>query len=117
MDVVATCPRGFWNAWIAEGSPAGGKDSRKEYAWWTKSRIVLKLQPGDRFYVVCRGKLRGWAPVTGVIYNPDTEQFGVIRRAGAVACTIAKKIPGFQGVRNRFWNYEDELPFPDWRTP
>jgi hypothetical protein len=104
MDLVGTCPRGFWREWIAEGDAAGSPETGEEYAWWTRSRVVLKLQSGDRFYVVANGKLRGWAPVVRVIYDPETDEFGVCRKGGAVACTIPEKIKGFQGVRKRWWD-------------
>ena len=41
----------------------------------------------------------------------------ICRRGGAVACTIDEPIPGFRGLRKRWWRIEDERPFPDWRTP
>jgi hypothetical protein len=120
MDIVATCPKKFWNSWIAEGNAAGDPDNGEEYAWWTTCRIVLKLKPGDRFYVVAHGKLRGWAPITRIIQKENgiyVTEFGVCRRGEAVACTIPVKIPGFQGIRARFWNRDQEIDFPEWRTP
>ncbi len=117
MDLVATCPRGFWKEWIAEGSCAGDPETDVEYAWYTKSRAVLKLEKGDRLYIVAHGKLRGWAPITRIISDDDVSEFGICRRGGAVACTIPEKIPGFQGLRKRWWDRSQEIPFPDWRKP
>lgn len=120
MDLVGTCPKSFWKKWIAEGDAAGDPDTGEEYAWWTRSRIVLKLQPGDRFYVVANGKLRGWAPVVRIIQNPDSGgiyecEFGICRKGAAVAVTIPEEIPGFRGLRKRWWEREQEVPFPNWR--
>jgi hypothetical protein len=118
MDLVGTCPKSFWEKWIAEGDCAGDPATGEEYAWWTRSKMVFKLQPGDRFYVVALGKLRGWAPVVRIIQNGggiyETE-FGICRRGGAVACTIPEKIPGFRGLRKRWWEREQEVTFSDWR--
>lgn len=119
MDLVGTCPRRFWTTWLDEGSCAGDADSGVEYAWWTKSKAVLKLQRGDRLYVVAAGKLRGWAPVVRIIQQEDSQGrpiFGVCRKGGAVACTIEQDIPGFRGLRKRFWERSQEIPFPDWKT-
>jgi hypothetical protein len=119
MDLVATCPKNFWNSWLDEGDAAGTSESGEEFAWWTRSLAALKsLQPGDRFYVVCNGKLRGWAPVTRVIQQEDSQCrpiFGVCRKGGAEACTIPQVIPSFRGLRKRWWEREEESSFPDWK--
>ena len=76
-----------------------------------------KTQPGGRFYVVSHGKLRGYAPilrVVGSFWDPFSE---IIRGRGAVAITIPDPIPGFRGLRKRWWDRADETPFPDWKTP
>lgn len=119
MDLVGTCPKAFWEEWLGEGSCAGGKDSGDEYGWYTRSRSAELIKPGDRFYVVAHGKLRGWAPVTKVVFDPGYPEGGwiICRRGGAVACTIPQPIPGFRGLRKRWWERETEIPFPDWKTP
>lgn len=38
------------------------------------------------------------------------------RQGGAVAVTIKEPIPGFRGLRVRWWPREAEHPFPDWKT-
>lgn len=117
MDLVGTCPKNLWKKWIEEGDAAGDNYTGTEWAWFTKSRVTLKLQKGDRFYVVCNGKLRGYALVTRV-FCPLVEGgpvFAICRRGGAVAVTIPETIPGFRGLRKRWWEREQEVPFPDWK--
>ena len=110
VDLVGTCPKDFWLEWIAEGDPAGEPWSGEEWGWFTASPLARLIVPGDRFYVVAHGKLRGWAPVTRV-------QSGCIcRRGGAVAITVPLAIPGFRGLRRRWWSRDDEVPFREWRA-
>lgn len=114
-DLVSTCPKDFWDQWIAEGDAAGDPYTGEEWGWYTSHSFAARIQPGDRFYVVAHGKLRGWAPVTRVEANPGG--YVICRRGDAVACTLPTVIPGFRGLRVRWWQREEELPFPDWRTP
>lgn len=116
-DLVGTCPKGFWEEWIAEGDAAGDSASGREYEWHTGSRLLSRISEGDRFYVVAHGKLRGWAPVTHVQQDDNYPGGFIARAGGAVACTIADPIPGFRGLRERWWPREMERPFPDWKTP
>ena len=110
-DLVGTCPKDFWEEWIAEGDAAGEPNSGQEWGWYTNSAIIRRINVGYRFYVVAHGRLRGYAPVTRV-------GDGVIcRRGGAVACTIDEPIPGFRGLRRVWWKREQEKPFPEWRIP
>lgn len=111
MDLVGTCPKHFWHEWIAEGDAAGEKHTGQEYYWYTKHSLLQLIRPGDRFYVVAHERLRGWAPVIRV------DRGCIVRAGGAVACTIDEQIPGFRGLRKRWWRIQDERPFPDWRTP
>ena len=114
-DLVGTCPKDFWEEWIAEGDAAGTALTGEEWGWFTRARLTQKINVGDRFYVVAHGKLRGWAPVTRVQWDGDS---GVIcRRGEAVACTLPFAVPGFRGLRLRWWNRGEEIPFPDWKTP
>lgn len=110
VDLVGTCPKGFWLEWIAEGDAAGDPETGEEWGWYTQHSLIRAIKPGDRFYVVAHGKLRGWAPVTRV-----TDGF-IGRQGGAVACTIPEAIPGFRGLRIVWWPRELERPFPDWKT-
>jgi len=114
-DLVGTCPKNFWEEWILEGDAAGDPESGQEWGWFTRDRQAGLMDPGDRFYVVAHGKLRGWAPVTGVYYAAEYNQWQICRKGGAVACTIDQAIPGFRGLRRVWWKREDEKPFPDWK--
>ena len=117
-DLVGTCPKDFWNEWIEEGDPAGSPYSGEEWGWYTKDRLATNISPGDRFYVVAHGKLRGFAPVTRIEDRYATGGGHVIcRRGDAVAVTIDEPITGFRGLRTRWWDRADEKPFPGWRTP
>lgn len=113
-DLVGTCPKDFWNEWLDEGDPAGAAYSGEEWGWYTghpKARLIV---PGDRFYVVAWGRLRGYAPVTRVETAPSG--YIICRRGGAVACTIDEPIPGFRGLMTPWWSRRAEKPFPDWKT-
>lgn len=113
-DLVGTCPKGFWQEWLAEGDAAGEPPTGEEWGWYTNHSRAALIEPGDRFYVVAWGRLRGYAPVTRVFRG----QVGwiICRRADAVACTIEADIPGFRGLRTRWWDRAAEGPFADWRT-
>jgi hypothetical protein len=50
-------------------------------------------------------------------YDRIMDQFAICRRGGAVACTLAAPIPGFRGLRVRWWGRDEEQPFPEWRIP
>jgi hypothetical protein len=113
-DLVGTCPKGFWREWIAEGDAAGDPETGEEWGWYTRHARARLIAPGDRFYVVAHGRLRGWAPVTRLRDSGDS--FVICRRGGAVACTIEAPIAGFRGLRERWWRREDERPFPGWKT-
>jgi hypothetical protein len=88
----------------------------QEWGWYTAASQARLIHPGDRFYVVAHGKLRGWAPVVRVHHDGDGGHV-IIRKGGAVACTVSEPIPGFRGLRVRWWKREDEIPFPDWKKP
>lgn len=110
VDLVATCPKDFWPEWIAEGDAAGDPETGEEWGWFTEHSFRKLIVPGDRFYVVAHGYLRGYALVTS--------HWGgaIVRKGGAVACTIDERIKGFRGLRKRWWDYAQERPFPDWKT-
>lgn len=110
VDLVGTCPMGFWNEWIAEGDAAGDPETGEEWGWYTEHSYRSLIKPGDRFYVVAHGMLRGWAPVLGM------QGGAIVRKGGAIACTIPEPIPGFRGLRKRWWPLDIERPFPDWKT-
>ena len=110
VDLVGTCPKDFWPDWIEEGDAAGRPESGTEWGWWTNHHLRTAGRPGDRFYVVAHGRLRGWAPIVRV------DRGCIIRRGGAVACTISQKIPGFRGLRVRWWSREEEEVYSEWMT-
>lgn len=114
-DVVVTVPKRFGLvAWIAEGDPAGAPWSGNIWHFNLWGRPP-QIAPGERVYVVYNGKLRGYAPLVRISRaGPD---FSLVRHGGAVAVTIDEEITGFRGYRYRWWEIEQERPFPDWRIP
>lgn len=116
MDLVGTCPKWFWEEWLAEGDCAGEPDSGHQYEWQTRHAAIGQIDPGDRFYVVAHGRLRGYAIVTsvGVSFN-DSDYGAIVREGGAIACTIDEPIKGFRGLRKRWWDRSQERPFPEWQ--
>lgn len=141
-DLVVTCPKDFWEEWIAEGDPAGAPWSGEEWGWFCSSRAAPPIEVGDRLYIVAHGKLRGYAPVTalrGLSFDPKHGAFSpsgvyldstvldrdppaqrvtdwcICREGGAAAVTIAEPIRGFQGWRKRWWDRQQERLFPEWR--
>jgi hypothetical protein len=110
-DLVGTCPKGFWLEWIAEGDAVGDPETGEEWGWYTEHSFRSLIRPGDRFYIVAHGKLRGWSPVVMITSG------AIVRKGGAVACTLPEPIPGFRGLRKRWWHRDAEMPFPDWKTP
>ena len=121
MDLVATVPKTRWDDWLAEGDCAGTPTTGAVYAWVTSSPVARYCRTGDRLYIVAHGKLRGWAVIGQVerfiLALPRPAQYEINRAGGAVACTIPTAIPGFPGLRKRWWDRKLEVPFPDWRTP
>lgn len=116
MDLVGTCAKAAWKYWISEGDCAGTADTGIEYRWFTNCAIGARINVGDRFYVVAHGRLRGYAPVTQVIIYSNGRTRMICRRGGGVACTIEEKIPGFRGLRKRWWSRNGERAFTHWKT-
>lgn len=114
-DLVGTCPKDFWLEWIAEGDAAGEPYTGEEWGWYTRDPMAIQTKPGDRFYVVAWGRLRGYAPVTRV-QNNGNGAYVICRRGDGIACTIPDDIPGFRGLRKRWWHRDSETPFPEWKT-
>ncbi len=122
-DIVVTVPMNFTlpefpglrglDTWCAEGDPAGEPASGARWVFTTGgARPNIKL--GDRVYIVCEDRLRGYAPLVNLYYIDGA--IGLVRQGGAVAVTIPEKIKGFRGWRYRWWDKSMEVPFPDWRT-
>ena len=123
MDVVVTVPKTFTHpdapgkvglaAWLAEGDPPGAPWSGQEWAF-SAGTNVPDIKPGDRVYVVCDGRLVGYAPLIRIERAPGSKpgirRTLLIRGGGAVACTIDEPITGFMGWRYRWWEREAEKP-------
>lgn len=88
MDLVATCPKGFWSEWLAEGDCAGTAETGEEYGWYTGHSYIRLIEPGDRFYVVAHGRLRGWAPATAVSNGFTHATARLSRKAMAVVILL-----------------------------
>ena len=117
MDLVGTCAKTFLEEWLSEGGLAGTTPDGTIYCWKTRHRLALHISSGERFYVVAHGKLRGWAYVAGVTGDYHGPWAYIYREGGGTAVTIPRPIPGFQGLRKRWWDRSEEIPFPDWKTP
>ena len=120
-DLVVTVPKRQWGEWLEEGDCAGTPSTYQEYDFAVGIRKP-PIQRGERLYVVAYGKLRGYAPVTGISYNlltrPGIPTRYYIRRSDrAVACTITEEIRGFRGWRKVWWSREQEMEFPGWQDP
>ncbi|MHB1950088.1 MAG: hypothetical protein ACYCQK_01285 [Acidiferrobacteraceae bacterium] len=125
--IVVTVPKSFryggkrgLAAWIAEGC-LPGEEADDLYIFNTAGPKP-RIEPGERVYIVCERRLRGYAPLVEMRFRPfpRTLKWGdvqLIRGAGAVAVTIDDPIDGFRGWRYRWWDDADERPFPDWMQP
>lgn len=113
-DVVVTVPAWFWAAWLEEGDLPGEPESGAISAFSLGSRPP-NVAPGSRVYVVAHRRLRGWAPLVKLGYQEG--RYWLIRKGGAVACTIPQRIRGFRGFRYRWWERSEETPFDDWKRP
>lgn len=120
-DVVVTVPKNFeygglvgLEAWIKEGDAVGAEWSGEDWHFYLGGQPP-RISKGERVYIVNNGKLRGYAPLVAVERYGNS--YALVRRGGAVAITIDEPIQGFRGFRYRWWEYEQERPFPDWQTP
>lgn len=114
-DIVVTVPKSFGLAeWIAEGDPAGTEWSGELWGFTVRGGRP-NIQPGERVYIVCEDRLRGYAPIVRMDQlGPRYWELG--RGGDAVAVTLPQNITGFRGWRYRWWNRENEIPFPEWKT-
>lgn len=114
-DVVVTLPKSFGlKRWIEEGDAAGEKLFPGETHYYWKVPTKPKIERGERVYVVYSGRLIGYAPLVGIAFDRLSRPY-LVRKGDAVAVTIPEVIKGFQGYRYRWWDREDERPFPEWR--
>jgi hypothetical protein len=115
-DVVLRVPQGRWLNWLAEGDLPGDLPGDEPTETWAfgVGCVVPDLPPGSRCYVMAFGKVRGYAPVA----EDELAAGAFLRRGGAVAVTV----PWLQSGRGqwcwryRFWEREQEVPFPAWAT-
>jgi hypothetical protein len=113
MDIIVTLPKSFGlQNWIEEGSDLPGNPWSGEEWHWYSGGPVPNIKPSERVYVCYKGKLRGYAPLVRIERNG--RGYALVRHNDAVAVTINKYIQGFRGFRYRFWNYDDEISFPNW---
>ena len=119
-DIVVTVPKTFayagkvgLAAWAAEGDLPGDEWSGNDSHFYMGGQVP-DIKPGERVYIVCEGKLRGYAPLVR-IERYGQGRFALVRRGGAVAVTIDEPITGFRGFRYIWWKREDERPFLNWR--
>lgn len=120
-DVVVTVPKSYsyaglkgLAAWIAEGDLPGQDWSGNDSHFYLGGNPPTEVKTGDRVYVVCEGKLRGYAPLVRIDHFQNI--YGLVRRGDAVAVTIDEYIRGFPGFRYRWWDRAIERPFPDWHV-
>lgn len=121
-DVVVTVPKNFeFNglrglaAWVDEGDLPGEEWGGEDWHFYMGGNAP-HIAVGERVYVVCEGKLRGYSELVR-IDRYGNGSFALVRHNTAEAVTIAEPIRGFQGFRYRWWDREDEILFPDWQTP
>lgn len=121
-DVVVTVPADFehpcspgrrgYAAWIAEGDAPGEPWSGRLWAF-PVGRSRPRVEPGDRVYVVCGGRLRGWAPLVRLERGPHPRTgrvgYSLVRGGGAVAATLPGRVAGFRGWRYRWWDRSEEV--------
>ena len=136
-DVVVCVPKRLWIAWLAEGTLAGEPCPIDiEYHWFGGSTMP-QIAQGERVYIAAHGRLRGYAPLVRLETRAEAlkrwcaqknpalpapalwwwpyAKWALVRHGSAMAVTIPEPIRGIPGWRYRFWQREDERPFPDWR--
>lgn len=131
MDIVVTVPKNFTHpaapgkrglqAWIAEGDAAGDPDSGAKW-WFTTWGTIPEISNGERVYVVCEGRIRGYSPLVEIMRTGGLAMqknkpgpIAFVRGGVAVAVTIPEAVQGFRGWRYRWWERAQEIPFPNWR--
>ncbi len=115
-DLVVTVPKERWDRWLAEGDLPGEPWTGREHRFWIGWRKPGPWRAGDRVYVVARGRVRGYAPLVRVEREP-VRGYGLVRGGGAVAVTIPQEVRGFRGVRARWWNRSEEIPWYPMQGP
>ena len=135
-DFAATVRAPEWEQWLCdwpwiEGDPradAGYLDG--EPAWWSRAKLARKVERGSRLYICCRGRLRLWVALRPIGKFGETVQEGRDERGLWIPLcidgsppgggpwwqpvTLDADMPGFRGLRRRWWPREAEIPCPDW---
>jgi len=129
-SVVVTVPKKLWSPWIQEGDAAGDPETGEEWGFYTFGANPT-IEPGERVYIVAHGLLRGYAPLTRLVFTPfkgakSQRAHGRVvfcRKGGAVACTLMapggqRKMPirGFRGWQYAWFKDDAVVPFPEWKT-
>src|ERR1051325_11463830 len=98
-DVVVTVPKNFrcddladpdldpnslrgLAAWIAEGDAAGSSVCTGQQWDFNLGGHLPDIMPGERVYIVCEGKLRGYAPLLFIDDERDG-RYSLVRGGGA----------------------------------
>lgn len=124
-DVVVTVPQDFVHedcpglvglkAWLGEGDAPGEPWTGKYWAFPVGNRRP-DIGPGERVYVVCQGRLRGYAPLVRLDHGPHPRTgklvYSLVRAGGAVATTLPSGVLGFRGWRYRWWGRAMEVETP-----
>jgi len=101
--------------WLSEGDLPGEDSQFFSHFWVPHTPAIL---PGERVYIVAHDRLRGYAPLI-IVEDRCTlwpQRACLLRRGGAMAVTLPRAVRGFNGFRYRFWEREEEVPFPEWQT-
>lgn len=125
-DIVVTVPKTFTHpaspgakglaAWVGEGDAAGDPWSGQFWVFSVYGRPP-DIEPGERVYIVCEARLRGYAPLHEMRRDYYNGRVELIRGGGAVAKTLTEPIKGFRGWRYRWWDLDQEVDFPEWQKP
>ncbi|MGB8647294.1 MAG: hypothetical protein WCF84_18800, partial [Anaerolineae bacterium] len=77
-------------------------------------------QPGDRVYIVHKYKLRGYLPFVRIVEIENRAhhlffgRFALVGHDAIAGITTSENIAGFAIWRYRWWDRQDERPFPNW---
>jgi hypothetical protein len=118
-DVVVTVPKNFrygtapagLAAWLYEGDAPGERYSGELWDFTTFGPKPT-ITKGERVYVVCNGRVVGFAPLVELMAERRGQFWWLnfVRAGGAVACTIPEQVIGFRGWRYRWWDRSVEVP-------
>jgi len=93
-DIVVTVPKSFQYkglkglaAWVSEGDPAGEEWSGTEWGFFMRGNPPTRISPGERVYVVCENKLRGYSPLIRIhnFGSNHTRSSGVVMQSQSLS--------------------------------